>query len=69
MKYIEPHGHMVSRTTADYQSMALAGCVAISEPAFWAGYDRSAVQGFYDYFSQLTTYEPARAQKARVPTW
>ncbi len=63
MKYIEPHGHMVSRTTADYKSMALAGCVAISEPAFWAGYDRSAVQGFHDYFSQLTQYEPARAAK------
>ncbi len=63
MKYIEPHGHMVSRTTDDYQKMALAGCVAISEPAFWAGYDRSSVQGFYDYFSQLTEYEPARANK------
>ena len=63
MKYIEPHGHMVSRTTDDYQKMALAGCVAISEPAFWAGYDRSSVQGFYDYFSQLTEYEPARAKK------
>ena len=63
MNYIEPHGHMVSRTTDDYQKMALAGCVAISEPAFWAGYDRASVQGFHDYFSQLTEYEPARAQK------
>ena len=31
VKYIEPHGHMVSRTTDDYERMALAGCVAISE--------------------------------------
>lgn len=63
MKYIEPHGHMVSRTTDDYERMALAGCVAISEPAFWAGYDRDSVKGFYDYFRQLTEYEPARARK------
>ena len=61
MKYIEPHGHMVSRTTDDYQRMALAGCVAINEPAFWAGYDRSNEQGFYDYFSLLTGFEPQRA--------
>ena len=36
MRYIEPHGHMVSRTTDDYQAMAMAGCAAICEPAFWA---------------------------------
>ncbi len=63
MNYIEPHGHMVSRTTDDYERMALAGCVAISEPAFWAGYDRASVKGFFDYFRQLTEYEPARAKK------
>ena len=61
MKYIDPHIHMVSRTTDDYQRMALAGCVAITEPAFWAGFDRSSAQGFYDYFRQLTMSEPARA--------
>lgn len=63
MKYIEPHAHMVSRTTDDYQKMVLAGCEAVCEPAFWAGYDRSSAQGFYDYFRQLTQYEPARAKK------
>ena len=61
MRYIDPHIHMVSRTTDDYQRMALAGCVAITEPAFWAGYDRSSPQGFYDYFRLLTETEPARA--------
>jgi hypothetical protein len=40
MRYIEPHGHMVSRTTDDYQAMVTAGCQAVCEPAFWAGYDR-----------------------------
>ncbi len=61
MKYIDPHIHMVSRTTDDYQKMAQAGCVAVTEPAFWAGFDRSSPQGFYDYFSQLTDTEPKRA--------
>ncbi|MDP7009163.1 MAG: TatD family hydrolase [Phycisphaerales bacterium] len=59
--YIDPHIHMVSRTTDDYERMALAGCVAITEPAFWAGFDRSSAQGFYDYFRQLTDTEPKRA--------
>ena len=63
MKYIEPHGHMVSRTTDDYEKLALAGCEAICEPAFWAGFDRSSADGFYDYFRQLTEYEPKRAAK------
>lgn len=61
MKYIDPHIHMVSRTTDDYERMALAGCVAVTEPAFWAGFDRSSAAGFHDYFRQLTEYEPARA--------
>ena len=61
MKYIDPHIHMVSRTTDDYMRMALAGCVCITEPAFWNGFDRGSVDGFRDYFLQLTQYEPKRA--------
>lgn len=60
MFIIDPHCHMVSRTTADYETMAIAGVVAISEPAFWAGYDRSPA-GFIDYYRQLTETEPKRA--------
>ena len=63
MNYIEPHGHMVSRTTDDYERMALAGCQAICEPAFWAGFDRASADGFYDYFRQITEYEPKRAAR------
>jgi len=63
MRYIEPHAHMVSRVTDDYVAMTTAGCAAVCEPAFWAGFDRSGVQGFYDYFRQLTEYEPARAAR------
>ena len=63
MQYIEPHGHMVSRVTDDYERMAIAGCEAICEPAFWAGFDRASAQGFYDYFRQITEYEPKRAAR------
>lgn len=71
MKYIDPHIHMVSRTTDDYQRMAQAGCVAITEPAFWAGFDRSSAKGFYDYFKQLTITEPKRAAQFGIDhyTW
>ena len=61
MYYIDPHIHMVSRTTDDYESLAKMGCVAVSEPAFWAGYDRGSAAGFRDYFEQLTAFEPKRA--------
>jgi uncharacterized protein len=63
MRYIEPHAHMVSRVTDDYERMAVAGCEAVCEPAFWAGFDRSSAAGFYDYFRQLTEHEPKRAAK------
>ena len=52
---------MVSRTTDDYKRMALAGCVMVSEPAFWAGFDRSGPEGFRDYFRQLVDFERKRA--------
>jgi len=61
MYYIDPHIHMVSRTTDDYETLAKMGCVAVSEPAFWAGYDRGSVEGFRDYFEQLTSFESQRA--------
>jgi predicted metal-dependent TIM-barrel fold hydrolase len=52
---------MVSRTTDDYERMALTGCVALTEPAFWAGWDRSCGDSVEDYFRQLTEFEPKRA--------
>jgi len=61
MRYIEPHAHMVSRTTDDYVAMATAGCQTVCEPAFWAGFDRGSAAGFHDYFRQLTEFEPKRA--------
>ena len=71
MRFIEPHAHMVSRTTDDYADMATAGCVALCEPAFWAGFDRGSADGFRDYFRQLTEYEPRRAANYGIKhfTW
>ena len=60
MHFIDPHIHIASRTTDDLAAMARAGCVAVGEPAFWMGYDRSSPQSFYDYFRQLTEWEPKR---------
>ncbi len=71
MDYIDPHIHMVSRTTDDYETLARMGCVALSEPAFWAGFDRGTVHGFRDYFRQLTEIEPRRAAQFGIQhyTW
>ena len=63
MRYIDHHAHMVSRTTDDYQQLALTGCVAVTEPAFWAGWDRSCGDSVEDYFRQLTEFEPRRAAR------
>jgi predicted metal-dependent TIM-barrel fold hydrolase len=52
---------MISRVTDDYQRMAMCGCVALTEPAFWAGFDRGSAEGFRDYFRHLTEVEPKRA--------
>ncbi len=58
---------MVSRVTDDYAAMVTAGCRAVCEPAFWAGFDRGSAEGFHDYFCQLTAYEPKRAAKYGLP--
>ncbi len=60
MDFIDPHIHCAARTTDDFQRMAQAGCLAVGEPAFWMGYDRSSASSFYDYFRQLTEWEPRR---------
>jgi predicted metal-dependent TIM-barrel fold hydrolase len=71
MYLIDPHIHCVSRTMDDYERLAMSGVVAVSEPAFWAGYDRSSADGFVDYFRQLTDFEPSRAASVGIQhyTW
>jgi predicted metal-dependent TIM-barrel fold hydrolase len=71
MDYVDIHAHMTSRTTDDYEQMALTGCVALTEPAFWAGQDRLSGAAFRAYFEQLTDFEPRRAAKYGIQhyTW
>jgi predicted metal-dependent TIM-barrel fold hydrolase len=59
----DPHIHMTSRTTDDYQAMADAGIVAIVEPAFWVGQPRTHVGTFEDYFLSLLGWERFRASQ------
>ena len=61
MTYIDPHIHMLARTTADYEAMAAARIVAIIEPAFWIGQPRTSVGSYIDYLSTLVGWERFRA--------
>jgi predicted metal-dependent TIM-barrel fold hydrolase len=63
MKYIDPHIHMISRTTDDYEAMFKAGVVAVIEPAFWLGQPRTEVGSFKDYYSSLVGWEQFRASQ------
>ena len=61
--FIDPHVHMSSRTTDDYEAMAKAGIVALIEPSFWLGQPRTKVGSFQDYYSSLVGWEPFRASQ------
>ncbi|WP_254694518.1 TatD family hydrolase [Alloyangia pacifica] len=61
MMLIDPHAHMISRTTDDYEAMAAAGVVALIEPAFWLGQPRTFVGTYVDYLSTIVGWERFRA--------
>jgi hypothetical protein len=63
MRIFDPHIHMTSRTTDDYERMAAAGVRAIVEPAFWLGQPRTGPSSFTDYFDSLVGWEPFRASQ------
>ncbi len=63
MKFFDPHIHMTSRTTDDYEALADAGIVAIIEPAFWLGQPRTGLSSFKDYFSSLVGWERFRSSQ------
>src|ERR671911_311028 len=63
MRIFDPHIHMTSRTTDDYEAMAAAGVKAIVEPAFWLGQPRTSVGSFVDYFDGLLGWERFRASQ------
>lgn len=59
--FIDPHAHMISRTTDDYEAMAAAGVVAVIEPAFWVGQPRTHVGTYIDYLSAIIGFERFRS--------
>ena len=61
MMFIDPHAHMISRTTDDYEAMAAAGVVAVIEPAFWVGQPRTFVGTYIDYLASIVGWERFRA--------
>lgn len=63
MMFIDPHAHMISRTTDDYEAMAASGVVAVIEPAFWLGQPRTNVGSYLDYLSSLVGFERFRASQ------
>lgn len=63
MRFFDPHIHMISRTTDDYEALAKAGVRAVIEPAFWIGQPRTTVGAFVDYFSQILGWERFRASQ------
>jgi predicted metal-dependent TIM-barrel fold hydrolase len=61
MRIFDPHIHMTSRTTDDYEAMHESGVRAVVEPAFWLGQPRTSPASFVDYFDSLLGWEPFRA--------
>nr|MDT0658471.1 TatD family hydrolase [Micromonospora sp. DSM 115978] len=66
MRIFDPHIHMSSRTTDDYERMVAGGVRAVVEPAFWLGQPRTSVGSFVDYFDSLVGWEPFRASQFGV---
>ena len=63
MRIFDPHIHMTSRTTDDYEAMHAAGVRALVEPAFWLGQPRTSLGSFTDYFDALVGWERFRASQ------
>ncbi len=63
MIIIEPHIHMYSRTTDDYQAMYASGIRACVEPSFWLGANRRFAGTFLDYFQLILDFETVRARR------
>lgn len=63
MYIIEPHIHMLSRTTDDYQKMYANGIRVCVEPSFWLGENRRYAGSFWDYWHLILNFEHIRAAR------
>lgn len=66
---IEPHIHMISRTTQDYDAMYAAGIRVCVEPSFWQGANRRYAGSFFDYFTLSLDFETERASRFGIDHW
>lgn len=62
-RLFDPHIHMYSRTTDDYEAMSKAGIEVIVQPSFWLGSPRRFVGTFEDYWENMISFEPNRAKE------
>ena len=62
-RLFDPHIHMYSRTTDDYEAMSKAGIEVIVQPSFWLGSPRTSVGTFVDYWEHMITFETKRARE------
>jgi uncharacterized protein len=62
-RLFDPHIHMYSRTTDDYDKMSKAGIEVIVQPSFWLGSPRRHVGTFEDYWEHMITFETKRAKE------
>ena len=62
-RLFDPHIHMYSRTTNDYEAMSKAGVEVIVQPSFWLGSPRRFVGTFEDYWENIISFEPLRAKE------
>ncbi len=66
---IEPHIHMISRTTDEYMAMRACGIRVCVEPSFWQGANRRYAGTFFDYFRLSLEFEHTRAARFGVDHW
>ncbi|MBI3267414.1 MAG: TatD family hydrolase [Planctomycetes bacterium] len=69
MRIFEPHIHMYSRVTDDYDRMSVAGIERVVEPAFWLGEPRTNLGSYVDYFSGILNFETTRAAQFGIEHW
>jgi predicted metal-dependent TIM-barrel fold hydrolase len=62
-RFFDPHIHMYSRTTDDYQLMSKAGIEVIVQPSFWLGSPRTSVGTFEDYWEHMISFETQRSNE------
>ena len=62
-RLFDPHIHMYSRTTDDYDAMSKAGIEVIVQPSFWLGSPRTSVGTFEDYWEHMITFESIESQR------